>query len=185
MNNRITIILVIVLSGLSCKDTTTAPTTDNNLLFNSTFEINGVPGLQGWTVPDTSVVHFSTDVPPSGSGHSIVLHAAWYGMWWASNSIYQSFTVPSGTHRYRLSVFGKSTGVPGRLFAFRNRPPGETSPVEFSSLGIVDTVWSFYSQTDTLTTIANDTLFVTIFGGGTESRGGTTYFNTCKFEKLD
>ena len=179
------IILLLALALVGCKQTSTEPTSEVNLITNSTFEANGVPSLNGWEFPDTSAVHFSIDIPPTGLGYSIVFGVRYFGIW-PNNSIYTTITGLSGKHRYRLSVFGKGTPVAyGGVYVYRNRP-SSTNSILFGSLEIRDTVWTFYSRIDTLNTTSSDTLFINVTGGAAELFPSTSiYFNTCKFERLD
>ncbi len=165
----------------SCNKSTSGPYNNHNLLSNSIFWEDGKPSLKGWIVEDTSVVHFSTDVPQNGSGSSIVMHAEWFGPW-QSNSIYAAILPPlEGSHYYTLSAFGKNSGVSGSISVFLNRPSTPNSSL-IKSLRINNSqTWFYYSQMDTVTTSSVDTLFVVINGGESESAGGTTYVNTCKF----
>ncbi len=177
------ILFLTALIALSCKEAVTTPTPDLNLLSNSSFELNGTPTLQGWTVLDTSAVHFSTDVPHGGSRHSIVFKAQWFAPW-PNNSVFVGLAAQSGMHRYRLSYWGKKIGASGGVFVYLNRPTAGNSMLRVS-LPVVDTLWTLYSHIDTIATTASDSLFINISGGGTEVITGTTYFNTCEFEKLE
>lgn len=182
---RYTTLLLLFCSFLSssCSNSVTGPNSSQNLLANSTFQRNGTPSLEGWVVPDTSAVHFSTDVPQGGSGSSIVMHAAWFAPW-PSNSIFTTVLPQAGSHRYTLSVLAKDTGVGGNALVYLNRP-GTANSSLLATLHIDSgATWMYYSQTDTLTAASSDTLFVVVNGGGTEIVSGTTYFNTCKFELL-
>ena len=171
-------LLVCGLLSLSCSNTVTGPTNVGNLLANSTFETGGHPSLIGWNVADTSVVHFSNDLPTGGSGSSIVMHAAWFAPW-PNNSIYCSVIPQTGSHKYTLSVFAKNTGVGGIVSLYINCP-GRSNSSSAATLRASDSSWTYYSQTDTISTSLGDTLFVAVSGGGTELLPGTTYFNTCR-----
>jgi len=162
----------------------TEPNPGANLLTNSDFQKNGKPSLNGWIVPDTSAIHFSADTPANGSGTSIFMHAEWYAPW-PSNSIYTTILPPEGKHRYKLSVFGKKTGVGGSVSVYLHRPSTSRSSI-VSTLQIgPDSTWTSYSQEDTISATLSDTLFLIIHGGGTELLTGTTYFNTCTFELVE
>jgi len=168
-------ILLVLFSVVGCKDAGTVSSTDQEC----------VSSLSGWIISDTSVVHLSEDVPSGSSDCSLVLLLKQgYSLSWPDNSIYKTITLPSGKHLYRLSFFGKKKGeMGGDVFLHRNRPVGENATL-LANISIVDTLWSSYSFTDTVTTILSDSIFVTVSGGGGEY-GGTTYVNTVKFEKLD
>lgn len=176
------LLLVIVMPG--CRHSTTGPTEiTGNLLVNPSFEANGMPSLQGWTVSDTSNVHFSAEMPTSGSGHTIVLSARWFAPW-PNGANYQMLSPPAGTFRFRLSVYGKRIGLGGGVDVNLGSPL-DTNSVLRMSLNVRDTLWAFYSISDTMTVRPNDVLYVTISGGGTEIVAGTTFFNSCTLEKLN
>jgi hypothetical protein len=179
--NYVTLLFCGLLS-LSCSSTITGPTNGGDLLSNSTFQIGGIPSLAGWNVPDTSAAHFSNDLPAGGSGSSIVMHAAWFAPW-PSNSIFATVLPHAGSHQYTLSVFAKDTGVGGSVILYLNRP-GSPNASTAAFLRANDSSWTYYAQTDTMTTSPNDTLFVVIHGGGTELLTGTTYFNTCRLVEV-
>lgn len=185
MKAQLFIILIVV--GFGCKDNGTGPTTIINLIPNSTFESNGIPSLNGWyewNESDTSIVDFSSDVPSGGGGFSVRFQARQYAPC-PNNSVYAKVTTSSGNHRYRLSVYGKRNGVGGSISVYVGYPPCEVDHDHFVTVPITDTVWTLYSFSDTLRTVSTDTIYVLLFGGGTEITDGTTFFNTCKFEKLD
>jgi hypothetical protein len=177
------IIPILMYLALSCNETTTGPVNEPNLLSNSTFDSSGIPSLRNWIVSDSSAVHFSSSVPLGGSGHTIVLQAQWFGPW-PNNSIYQAVVAPAGTHIYRLSVFGKRTGVSGEVVVSRNRPT-EGNSTNFILLSIADTAWTFYSRIEAVTATTNDSFFVTLSGGASERLAGTTFVNTCRLDKLN
>ena len=178
------VVICLILASAGCKESSTGlGGGTGNLLANSTFEVYGVPSLQGWVVSDTSNVRFSSDEPPGGSGSSIVLGAAWFAPW-PNGAIYQEVALPAGSHRYRLSFIGKKSGVAGAVLVHHGRPSYDGSRL-LMALQIADSVWTSYSSTDTISVPPRDSVFVTISGGGTEVLAGRSYFNTCAFEVLD
>ena len=184
---KIVFVLLLAIVCVGCKDNGTGPSSATNLITNSTFERNGKPSLDGWhrwEESDTSVTEFSQDIPSGGGGFSITFQARQFSPC-PSNSIYANLTVPSGNHLYRISIYGKRTGIGGAISVYVNRPPCELEREPFVIMPLTDTVWTLYSFSDTLSTISSDTVFIMLVGGATEVAGGTTYFNTCKFEKLD
>ncbi|MFI5251048.1 MAG: hypothetical protein ACHQQQ_01340 [Bacteroidota bacterium] len=175
--------VIILILDLSCKNNPTGPSLWGNLLPNPYFEMGGVPTLRGWKLSDSSIVGYSTDLPAGGAGHSIILHSQAPSPW-PGNSIYVPLSWMNGRYIFRISVFGKKTGSGGGIYLYHHRPNGiNSAPV--CSLVITDSLWRYYSCLDTLRLLTNDTIFVTIHGGVTGARRGTTYFNTCKFEKLN
>jgi hypothetical protein len=183
----IVLVAILVLSG-GCQNELVgppAPPQGENLIKNPTFQLFGFPSLWGWTASDSSVVQFSNVIPVGGSGWSILLHirqGADPGGFY--NAIYATAIVPVGTHSYRLSFFGKKQGeMGGDVSVYRNRSGGGNAEM-VSLLSIVDTSWATYSSTDTLTTLPGDTVMIMISGGSGEY-DGTTYLNTCRFERLN
>jgi hypothetical protein len=182
------LLLLFSLSG--CKkdaQTPVQPAPENNVfVLNPTFEVNGVPSLEGWAVPDTFTAYFSNDIPSGGSGSTIRLNLVigpYFG--WPSNCVYTAFTVPSGTHVYKLSFYGKyKDGSGGSGVSVNLNRPGTNNSALLMDMWLDDTSWTFCSSIDTLQTVQSDTLFLTIFGGSCECTG-QAFFNTCKFEKLD
>lgn len=159
-------------------------TPGTNLISNSTFEINGIPSLVGWTIPDSGFVLFSNDVPPGGSGASIILairHGVSYA--WPSNHIYTLVIPPVGAHAYRLSFMARKQDMGGEVFVYRNRPSNQNTEPSMSQY-VATGNWTLYSQTAMLSTNAGDTIFVTMTGGSGEY-SGITYINTCRFELLN
>lgn len=182
MKNQTIIFLLILIVGLSCKNIPTEPT-EVNLLTNPTFELNGAPSLHGWIVSNSAVVQFSNDVPHYGSGRSIIFKS-WGKSPPLSNSIFAMIPAPAGTHIYRLSIFGKKSGVVGGLVYIGCNLRSNATAEYYSSIPVVDSMWTFYSKIDTLTTDVSDTLFVVMNGGSACTESGSTHFNTVKFDKL-
>jgi hypothetical protein len=179
-------ILLLVMTGCQQSDSITdlqmGGTLLGNLIPNSIFDSSGVPSLQGWIVPDRNAVEFSNDIPPSGLGHTLVLFPARPP---ENSNPYTIVATQSGTHRYRLSVFGKRKGQDlGGIYASRKSPTSNDIST-FAVISVSDTSWTFYSQTVTITTAPHDLIIVSLSGGGAELSVGKTYLNTCRFEKLD
>ena len=181
MRHTTLLLLFCAFLSASCSNSVTGPNGGQNLLTNSTFEINGKPSLEGWVVPDTSAVHFSSDVPQGGSGSSIVMHIGQFAPW-PGNSVFATVIPPQGTHSYSLSVFDMGAG--GGVFVYLNRPNTSNSSLVASLRTKGTASWVLSTQTDTLSTMPGDTVFVTISGGGSPEVGGTSYYNTCTFELL-
>ncbi len=181
-------LLILVLINLvllsSCKESTTGPSLNVNLLTNPTFEQNGTPSFHGWTVVDTVGVELSADIPSNGSGRSIIVHPSWLPTW-PIGIAYQVIPASAGTHFYRISVFGKRSGVSGGIAVRLNRPDNNPAQGWFPGIAIVDTVWTFYSQINTITASAGDSLFFAVRTGACELCFGSTFLNTFSFEKLN
>ncbi len=192
MKTKIIFTLIIFAGIYGCKknsQTPVQPQPENNVfVVNPTFYVNGVPSLEGWTVPDSNTVRFSDDIPPNGSSSSIVFNVSMGPMLgWPDNSIYTTFTVPEGRHVYRLSVVGKMKFVggasSGEVEVNCNRPESNNSKY-LTSIDILDTNWVTYSCIDTIQTVPGDSIYLTIYGGSCECTG-QTFINSCDFEKID
>jgi hypothetical protein len=178
---RRTHIVLIVSAAMTvgiyrCKDsggTIVGPPSGGNLIANSSFESNGTPSLQGWQVIDTSVVRFSTDTPPDGGAWSIYIETVW-----GQARIQTAVALPEGTHHYKLSTWAKRQGVGGKISLIFNKAIRK-------SLTITDATWTVYTFNDTLTTVRGDSVVVELAGGSSQLFSGETYFDICKFERLD
>ncbi len=104
----------------SCEKSTNdlvTPPQIKNLLTNSSFEINGSPTMNGWTLSeeDTTflryLLRFSTDVPPGEGKSSIVVNYSFPGPW----IIYQLVSADAGSHVYRLSFWARNFFGQGKV----------------------------------------------------------------------
>lgn len=150
-----------------------------NLLLNPSFESNGTPSLEHWSVQDTSLVRFSPDVPPGGGSFSVSIEANWG----PSGFVRTAVPVPAGAHRCRLSWWGKKTG---QIYGGANLGIQKSDTlILFPKVSYTsDSTWTEYSSLDTITTEAGDELVVTFFGGVSQMQTGTTYFDLCSLEIL-
>ena len=176
---RIGLILsaAIVVGICSCKksgDTIIGPLSGVNLIANFSFESNGTPSFRGWQVIDTSVVRFSKDIPPDGGAWSIYIET----VWGPPARVQTVVALPEGTHPYKLSTWAKRRGVGGTISLIFNKAIR-------NSLTISDTTWTVYTFNDTLTTVVGDSVVVELAGGFSQRLFGSTYFDICKFERLD
>lgn len=160
------------------------PPSDSNLLTNGSFEIGGAGSLQGWSAntSDTAFVNFSTDVPPGGGSFSVRLRNEWS----FPGTLWQTIVSTAGTHRYRLSAFGKAIRS--------NINAGGDMRIQFKQSGgwistksfhFSDTTWTSASLLDTLTTASGDTIAVNLRGNIDQFSFGYVLFDLVKLEKLD
>ena len=184
MKLQLFLMLLCLLFVISCQKSPTGPSFNANLLVNPTFQQNGKASLDGWMVVDSAGVQLSSDIPSSSSGHSVVVSPSWLPTW-PIGIIYQAIPASAGTHLYHLSVFGKKTGVSGGVAVRLNRPDNNPAQGWFPGITVIDTVWTSYSQVDTITAAAGDTLFFAVRTGACELCTGSTYLSFCSFEKLD
>lgn len=174
---------ISIVVWTACDDTGGSgfPTQGENLLNNSSFELAGGPSLAGWIFADTSIAHFSPDVPPGGGQFSVLLHTTWFAPL-QENSIFAQVVLIPGVHRYQLSCWAKKdryTG--GSILLLRDvfsLPP-------LLATAVTETTWTFYAMQIRLTAQLADTITIGLNGGGSENVAGTTYFDLCRFERLD
>jgi hypothetical protein len=150
------------------------PPIGTNLIGNYSFEVNKTPSLQGWVTTDTSAIGFSSDTPPNGGTWSIYIETTMQ----PGAEVQTAIAMPQGTYRYRLSTWAKRNNFGGGVFLIFNKAIRKFLPIE-------DTTWTLCTINDTLTTVVGDTVIVALTGGGSELIAGRTYFDICKFERLD
>jgi hypothetical protein len=178
------LIAAIIIFAAGCSNNSVGPLSGSNLLANSTFEVGGLPSINGWNIADSITIKFVTEKPRGGAGYTLVLKPEWSAPW-PANSLYTAVTNLSGTHTFRLSVYAKKVSIGGGVYVYRNRPTVSAGSTPVLSLPITGTSWALYSATVTLSVANKDSLFVSLTGGASEGRIGATYFNTCQFERMD
>lgn len=178
-------IVCVVAFGCSNDDVTTVTpqTTGDNLLSNSSFELGDRPSLDGWQpqTTDTSFVSIVADAPPNGGRFSARLRNEWT----FAGSITARAALASGTHRLRLSVWAKSARA---RFSHGNVWLGiqkRESLLYRKNLLVADSVWTFVSLLDTVTTNVGDSVVVRLSGDIRQFAGGYSLFDVCRLEKLD
>ena len=157
---------------------------NEDLIQNSSFEIDGNPSINGWTFKtsyfpiDTLFTYFSNDVPPSGGKWSVFLPVGDRLVSYLQKRI----AAPVGKNRYRLSVWAK---------AYLSIPSGGSSgfvslalnTTNIKSIAGADTTWQYYESIDTITANKGDTITVTL-SSGTAYRSRSSYFDLCRLELL-
>jgi hypothetical protein len=128
---------------------------------------------------DSTLLFFSTDIPPGGGKYSLAFTTVW-GPACRVSAIVQA---SPGTHQYRASIWAKSVGIGGSIRLYFK--PANSPWFFQKSLMVTDTVWTAYSMVDSLTASVGDSVVVAISGGISEFLSGTTYYDLCKLEILD
>ena len=182
VNNYVVFFLsVSMLHLFGCKKNDSPVEINNtNLIMNSSFELNGQPSLKYWYVQDSSKISFSNDVPVGGGKWSIYIHTEWYGPLPKSPSYFVPLS--PGKHIVKFSLYGKSKSVAGSAFLILHK--GDERKISAQNL-ITDSSWTRYSTIDTLNINEGDSLFVLLYGGGTEVIDGITYFDLVELELID
>ena len=184
---RLSCVPLVALLFVSCSNShdsvISPPISDNNLLSNGSFELNGVPSLQGWrsVFTDTATVSFSTDVPTNGGSFSLRLKNEWS----FAGRIAAVVPAPVGMHRYRLSAWVKCMPYPYANGSMSLSLESPDSILSIKYFYFADTVWTGISLVDTLSATVGDTLFVGLSGDIHQFAAGYSFFDLCKLEKLD
>jgi len=175
-------LFIIILNLLGCNENNSPLEVNNktNLIMNSSFEINGQPSLKYWYIQDSSKIGFSNDTPVGGGKWSISIHAEWYGPLPNSPSYFVPLSL--GRHILKFSVYAKSKTIHGSAFLILQT--GNDREIITQNL-ITDSIWTKYSTIDTLNINEGDSLFVLLYGGGTELIDGITYFDLVELELID
>ena len=147
---------------------------------NSSFEFNGQASLKYWYIQDSPRMGFSNDTPVGGGKWSFFIHAEWYGPLPNSPSYFVPLSL--GRHILKFSVYGKSETIHGSAFLILQK--GGDSKITAQNL-ITDRSWTKYSTIDTLNISEGDSVFVLLYGGGTEVVDGITYFDLVEIELID
>jgi hypothetical protein len=168
---------------LSCENSVdTNKGSNEDLIQNYSFEINGNPSINGWTFKsnysaDTLFTNFSNDVPPSGGKWSVFLIV--------SDRIVRYLQIkiaaPTGENHFKLSVWAKSyssipTSSPGFISLALNN-------ANIKRIDIQDSTWRYYETMDTISAGKGDTITVELFAG-TAYMVRATYYDLCRLELL-
>lgn len=173
-NNLIFLLLVLFLTGCTDEETTQPP--DENTLINTSFEKEGQPYADGWTLP--AGAKFSTDTPFNGGSYSLKLEST------QAPEQYAYIKVPGKVEYnfYQLTFSAKYIDVRGRaiLSIIRNG-----SVVKEVSISIDELDWSSYSIADTFNVAVGDSFMVQLTGGIVPFLPGETHFDLCKLQAVE
>lgn len=192
MNNSIKIdllILLFLLSFGSCKestDTNVLPPVDDNLILNPSFESESGPSLAGWSIRPTTNYAFSADAVVGGGSYSLIVRPVWRGFF-SFNAVMTRISLPVGNYHYRVSCWAKRlTNGAGSLSLFVGAGNVDTMTATVT-IPVVDTIWTFYSAEIFVKNQSSDSVVVAIHGGYSHIQypADSTFFDLCKFERLD
>lgn len=157
-----------------CGQFGTNPFTEAGLITNPSFEIFGQPSQKSWTDGGAIV----QDAPRGGGRWCLEMEATWF----PAVNVSTTIPAPFGLHQYKFSVWGKYHGVihgTARLMIKR------ADSMDFrTSIGVTDTVWTYYTAVDTIRANPGDSLVVQLTGGASELLGGKTFFDLCELEEI-
>ena len=174
----ISILMILFISSCSEEESPVTPPA-GNILINSSFEKNGQPSSDGWTIPAGS--KYSSDVPPNGGKYSLLLEPNW------GPEIYAEIKVPvlDQYNSYRLSFWSKSSGVTSGIYGkavlslVRNG-----SEVKSISKTLDNIVWSSNILADTFSVASGDSFLVKFSAGQSQLFPGETNFDICTLEAV-
>lgn len=171
---------LFVCCFLSCENSVDPHNGSNeDLIQNSSFEINGNPSINGWIYKSNFPTDtlFTNDVPPSGGNWSVLLQVGDRQL----KRLQTKIAVPAGTNRYRLSVWAKAySSIPISSSGFVSL---ELNNTYIKNIAGADTTWKYYESIDTISANKGDTITVTL-NSGTAYGIRLSYFDLCRFELL-
>ena len=153
----ISISLILIMFTTSCNDNSVSVNgIQQNLIQNSSFELNGQPTLSSWIV-DTMWVKVVQDAPIGGGQWSIHVTAPWIPLGEGATAY---VTGQSGVGVYRLSASVKPIIMDGQLSLglWKN---GYPTDVKIASRTRTDSMgWDQVTLLDTLTLHPTDSMWV-------------------------
>jgi hypothetical protein len=173
----------IIFMGCT-KESSLSPNIYENMLKNSSFELNGTCSYGYWN-PNFELdselrilpFEFSSDIPAGGGTCSIVMFPNW------GPPITLSQTVPAiiGSNSYSLSFWAKKNGVGGKTMLYLKH---QDSLIFENSMDVKDTVWKNYQIFDNITAEAGDSIMISLSGGFSQLLTGKTYFDLIDLHKV-
>jgi len=178
---RLLLIVTIAVLTLKCSEdnkSVNPPPPNPNELLNSTFESNGMPDTDGWTLSARPLAEIVEEAPPGGGTYSVRLTAATPegGKAW--------IIIPAAADKqnYKLSFWAK-TNSPSSLVYFDLLRNGQVE--SHNELNVRDTVWTQYSVVDTFQVVSGDSIRVIFQERLEQIILRETYFDLCKVETID
>jgi hypothetical protein len=166
------LLIFIIFSFLSCKDGIVSPDGSGNLITNSSFEISGSPSLRGWEVSGN--VKFYRDTPPRGGSYSIGIDESWG----VPNYAAYPLAAKRGTSIYYFSCWAKVDSLPASIKLALH----QDTIKYFKEIAVTDTLWRFYSITDTITASRGESIKIFLNGSISQLLPSTTYYDRCFLE---
>jgi hypothetical protein len=171
----LTFVLPVLFFSGCAEEKTTEPPDENTLLYSS-FEKDGQPSADGWSLPTGS--KFVNDVPSGGGNYSLELPAS------QPPEEYAEIKVPVKTqfNNYQLTFQAKHEGIEGRAVLSLVR---DGSVIKSAGVLVDGIIWRSYSFTDTFSVAAGDSFMVQLTGGITQLLPGKTYFDLCRLRAIE
>ena len=179
--NKVQIFLMVgifIYSSIGCNESIVESESNENLIFNGSFEINNQPSLEGW-FGNQQLAELINQGAPNGGNWSLQLTSDWAP---TTGFVYSSISNVYAWDIVELTAYVRGSGQFGggiiSLVSGQNIWSGRNKSISMS-----DTVWSQISVTDTLELNANDTLWVVLSSPHTEILLLKGLFDLVKLEK--
>lgn len=172
---------VLVYEPINCNQSIIEPPFDNNLISNSSFEIDNVPTLKGWRLGNKQLAKLVKQAPPGGGNWSLQLTSDW-----APTTGYAYTSVPNlkSGDIIRLSAYVRGYGKFGGRGIIGLAVGSKFYTVNLKSTSSSDTLWNRISLTDTLNLTPGDSVWVVLSSPITELIPFRQLFDLVKLEKI-
>jgi hypothetical protein len=173
--STIVVVLVICLISGCKKDESDVP--EGNLISNSTFEVNGIPGFDGWTGSSYS---FIQDVPATDGIWALQLEPEWLpGEGYAETYI----TGYQGSYTFKFTCDAKSLNDwNGKVNLRLQNEKGTITTLKTIEFNYPS--WSTMTTTIEVSLVKADKLIVHLSAGSTEVSMGKVLFDNVILEKV-
>lgn len=169
---------LVFMSGCSKDDNPINPPPDSNILLNTSFEKNGNPDLEGWTISVRPLAEIINDAPSGGGTYCLKLSAS------DPEGGMGTITIPAANNKtnYKFSFWGKTTQASSTAYfdLLRNGNVEKRSEINIS-----DTVWTQYSVIDTFQVMNGDSIRIILQERFTPLQLFESHFDLVKVETTD
>lgn len=178
--NKFSFLPIFLLIIFGCNEEETTAPNEENLLYETSFESNGMFSTDGWILSSESRVSNST--PSGGGNYSLEITAT------GPPEIYSTLKVPVKT-KYsinKLTLWSKASGVTNNVYGkvilalVRNGAELQSKNI------IIDTIdWRTFSIQDTFNVAAGDSFMIKLSGGMNQLLSGKTYFDLLQLQGIN
>ena len=163
----IALLLLALLQGCA-KDEPVLP--DGNLIYNNSFEFNGIPAFDGWT---GNLYSFAEDAPDNGGRWSLQLEPAWLPAEGYAETYLMGY---QGNFSLKFSCNAKSFyGWPGKVILLLEDENGHRIILKQIDLNFPE--WSNVTAMIDVNLQKNDKLIIHLSAGSTEIATGKVLFD--------
>lgn len=170
-------VLSVLMFSCSKEENPVTPPPESNILLNSSFEKNGLPDDDGWTISVRPLGEITNQAPPNGGTFCLKLEASNPG-----GMATKTIPVMMDKQVYKFSFWAK-TNEPSSVSSFELIRNGQVE--NHTELSITDTLWTEYSIVDTFQVVNNDSLRITFQERFTPLLMLESYFDLVKVEAIN